>query len=274
MAPFAAATGWVSIMQQRMEEVTEAIERACDALRQGYQVEQLYALRVAMRRLRSMLKPIGSTRSRRFRKTWGGFATITNRARDWDVFLLAARELLQAGPYAAFERRHRGDIGACHEAVIQLLRSEHWRRHLGDWQQYLQHPNGSAHESTLAADPLEQALGRARAALATARAVDDDRAWHKLRIAVKEVRYQAESEAGGAAADPARSELTEHCKVLQSLLGAWHDCVVQLQMLEAFEPAPEHATLQAVIEARRVQRLAEIGRTVEGHPLFGISGKS
>jgi len=261
-------------MQQRLEEVTEAIEGASAALRQGYQMEQLYALRVAMRRLRSMLKPIGSTRSRRFRKTWGGFATITNRARDWDVFLLATRELLQTGQYAAFEQRHRDDIDRCHEAVIELVRSQHWRRHLDDWRQYLRHPDGSAHESTLAADPLGQALSRARSALAAALAVDDDRAWHKLRIAVKEVRYQAESEAGNAAADPARTELTEHCKVLQSLLGRWHDCVVQLQMLEEFEPAPEHTALQAVVEERRAQRLAEIGRTVADHPLFEASGKS
>ena len=261
-------------MQQRLEEVTEAIEQAGAELCHGYCVEELYALRVGMRRLRSMLKPIDSTRARRFRKAWSGFATVTNRARDWDVFLMAGRELLTPGHYAEFEQRHRGDFGACQEAIVELVRSEHWRRHLADWRQYLQHPTGSAHESTLAADPLGQALARARAALAAALALDNDRAWHRLRIAVKEVRYQAESEESGAAVDPARAELLEQCKLLQSLLGRWHDCIVQLQMLEEFEEAAEHAALKSSIEQRRVERLAGIEETVVDHPLFEAAGNS
>ncbi len=257
-----------------MEEVTEAIEQAAAELCQGYQVEQLYALRVGMRRLRSMLKPIDSTRARRLRKAWSGFATVTNRARDWDVFLLASRELLTTGQFTAFERRHCNDFGACQEAVVELVRSGHWRRHLSDWRQYLQHPDGSAHESALAADPLGQALTRARNALATALALDSDRAWHKLRIAVKEVHYQAESEVRDTAMEPERSELLEHCKFLQSLLGRWHDCIVQLQMLEEFEQAPEHAVLKSSIEQLRAERLAGIEGTVSGHPLFETTGSS
>jgi CHAD domain-containing protein len=261
-------------VQNRLQEVTEAIEQAGSELCLGYQAEQLYALRVGMRRLRSLLKPIDSTRARRFRKAWSGFATVTNRARDWDVFLLASQELLSEGQYAAFERRHRDDFGACREAVVEMVRSEHWRRHLADWRQYLQHPNGSAQESAEAADPLGQALTRARAALAHALALDNDRAWHKLRIAVKEVRYQAESEAHATAMDPARAELLEHCKLLQSLLGRWHDCVVQLQMLDEFEAAPEHAALHSATEQRRIERLAAIEETVAGHPLFEAAGNS
>jgi len=266
--------GRTDIVQNRLQEVTEAIEQASAELRQGYQAEQLYELRVSMRRLRSLLKPIGSTRSRRFRKAWSGFATVTNRARDWDVFLLASQELLTARQCAAFEQRHRDDYGASHEAVVELVRSEHWRRHLADWRQYLQHPNGSAEESAQAVDPLGQALARARAALANALALDSDRAWHKLRIAVKEVRYQAESEGQGADIDPAQAELLEHCKLLQSLLGRWHDCIVQLQMLDEFEEAPEHTTLKSAIEQRRIERLAGIEENVADHPLFESDGNS
>ena len=261
-------------MQNRLQEVTEGIEQASAELRQGYQAQQLYALRVGMRRLRSMLKPIDSTRARRFRKAWSGFATVTNRARDWDVFLLASQELLTAPQYAAFEGRHHDDFGACQEAVVELVRSEHWRRHLADWRLYLQHPNGSAQEAALTADPLGQALTRARAALANALALDNDRAWHKLRIAVKEVRYQAESEGQGTDMDPAQAELLEHCKHLQSLLGRWHDCVVQLQMIDEFEEAPEHTALKSAIEQRRIERLADVEATVANHPLFEISEKS
>jgi hypothetical protein len=67
-------------VQPRLIEVTTTVEQAAAALRQGYAAEHLYALRVGMRRIRSMLKPLVSTRLRRFRKTWGGFAAVTNSA--------------------------------------------------------------------------------------------------------------------------------------------------------------------------------------------------
>ena len=90
-------------MQQRLTELTAAVEQAATSLRGGYQAEELYALRVGMRRIRSLLKPLDSTRSRQFRKAWGGFAAVTNRARDWDVFLLAAREMLPSAGFAPFK---------------------------------------------------------------------------------------------------------------------------------------------------------------------------
>ena len=257
-------------MHQRMLEVSDAIEQAASALSQGYDREQLYALRVAMRRVRSMLKPIGSQRTREFRKAWGGFAALTNRARDWDVFLLTAAELLPPARYGDFERRHRNPVRASHEAVLELLRTAHWRRHLEEWREYLRHGHGLAAEESAAAAALDRALSKARAALTTALETGDDRAWHKLRIAVKEVRYLAESGEGGAAPDPRLAGVIEQCKLLQSQLGGWHDCVVQLQLLAEMEAALEHGMLSEAIAQRRGQRLAEIERSVAGHPLFGL----
>jgi CHAD domain-containing protein len=236
-------------------------------LQQGYQPEQLYTLRVGMRRIRSMLKPMDSTRSRRFRKTWGGFATVTNRARDWDVFLVAAEDLLPMESFARFKRRHREDLQSSHEAVLELLSSAHWHRHVQDWQQFLVDLDNRAIELSAPA-AIDVALSRARAALAAAQASGDDRAWHKLRIAVKEIRYQSESCAGSGDAGQRQAALAESCKPLQALLGGWHDCVVQLQMLQEMGPAPEHDVLGAVIATRRAERIAEIETTVEGHPLF------
>jgi CHAD domain-containing protein len=99
---------------------------------------------------------------------------------------------------------------------------------------------------------------------------DDDRSWHKFRIAVKEVRYQAESARASANATPdsAHVEIIEGCRELQTLLGGWHDCVAQLHMLDSLEDAPENDALRTVIEQRRVQRLAEIQAAVAGHSLF------
>ena len=104
--------------------------------------------------------------------------------------------------------------------------------------------------------------------MATAQATGEDRAWHKLRIAVKEVRYQSEASAEGVAPGSPQAELIELCKPLQALLGSWHDCVVQLQLLDDMEPSPEHEVLRAAIGQLRAEQLAQIEQTVAGHPLF------
>ncbi len=261
-------------MHQRLTELTEALEQAADSLRDAYQAEQLYALRVGMRRIRSMLKPLGSERSRQFRKAWGGFAAVTNRARDWDVFLLTARELLSGEQFGGFEVRTRHHVSFCHEAVIELIESAPWRRHLQEWRQYLERPHHHEAEELTAPRSLQPALDHARKALAAAQASGDERAWHKLRIAVKEVRYQSESGADGTAANPQQADLIEQCKPLQALLGSWHDCVVQLQILEELEPATDHHHLREAIEQKRVQGLAGIQQAVQDHPLFEPSGSN
>jgi len=260
-------------LHQRLTEVTEDIERAGSALGRGYQPEQLYALRVGMRRVRSMLKSIGSPRARRFRKSWGGFATVTNQARDWDVFLASAAELLPSTGFRRFEQQHRTAVRTCHEAVIELLQSPPWHRHLDDWRHYVGQTADESPDESEQQAALSRALGRARAALTTARREDTDRAWHKLRIAIKEVRYQAESIAGDApAGHVAVQELIEHCKHLQSLLGRWHDCVVQLQMLREMEPTPEQDALQTATDAKRIECLKEIRQALVDHPLFEPAG--
>lgn len=255
-------------MQPRLIEVTTTVEQAAAALRQGYAAEHLYALRVGMRRIRSMLKPLVSTRPRRFRKTWGGFAAVTNSARDWDVFLRAAAELLPPEQYARFEQRHRDTVRASHEAVLELLESAHWRRNLGDWRHYLEQHGADASQPQAGPAPIDHALSGARQALATAQATGEDRAWHKLRIAVKEVRYQSEASAEGVAPGSPQEELIELCKPLQALLGSWHDCVVQLQLLDDMEPSPEHEALRAAIGRLRAEQLALIEQAVAGHSLF------
>lgn len=244
------------------------VEQAAASLDNGYSSEQLYALRVGVRRIRSLLKSIGSPRARRFRKTWRGFAAVTNRARDWDVFLAAAAELLPPGQFASFERRNRERVGRCHEAVIDMLESGHWRRHLQEWRRYLRRCRDDGGRPPRGHPSLARALSNARAALALALERGDDRCWHKFRIAVKEVRYQAES----GTPEAERTEIVEQCKILQSLLGSWHDCVVQLQMLGGLEHTPEHDALLLVVGHRREQRLAEIESAVTGHSLFASAG--
>jgi CHAD domain-containing protein len=110
-------------------------------------------------------------------------------------------------------------------------------------------------------------------ALAPALVQDDDTSWHKFRIAVKEVRYTAERELPGTAAESRVAEVVEICKSFQSLLGGWHDCVVQAQLLEELPPSPLVGELQKFIAERRQQRLAEIRAAAAGQELFRPGGR-
>jgi len=114
-------------MHQTLLEITDGIEQAGERLARAYQPKRLYALRVGIRRTRSILKQIGSYRSRRYRKVWGGFAAVTNDARDWDVFLISCRKLLAATEYAEFSRLNRERVQCSHDAVTAMLQSAHWR---------------------------------------------------------------------------------------------------------------------------------------------------
>ena len=261
-------------MHQRLIELTEELDQSAAALCDAYRAEDLYALRVGMRRIRSLLKPLDSARSRQFRKAWGGFAAVTNRARDWDVFLLTAQELLPADEFGRFAAENREAVQSCHDAVIELLLSAPWRRHLGEWRQYLERTHDHAQDEFTAKESLADAVANARVALAAAQLSDEERAWHKLRIALKEVRYQAETGPGGAPLNAQAADLVEQCKPLQSLLGGWHDCVVQLQLLDELEPAPEHERLRSLIEQKQAADLAEIERTLSDHPMFDDQASS
>ncbi len=249
-------------------EISDVIEQASADLLREYDPERLYALRVSARRTRSILKHIGDHRSRRFRKSWGGFTATTNESRDWDVFLATAEQLLSGDDFTDFSNLNQERVQSCHEAVIEMLRSAPWRRHLEEWRICLERADEDNSDMAQDNDALDRALTKACLVLERALAVDDDRSWHKFRIAVKEVRYVADA----GKDDPQRAlylaGVVETCKVLQTLLGDWHDTVVQLNMLEELEAAPVHDRLATVIKQRKQQFLAEIRDMVAGHPLF------
>jgi CHAD domain-containing protein len=269
-------------MHQDLHTLTQEIRQAARALRRNYEPARLYELRVAIRRIRSMLKHRGSKRARRFRKTWGSFAATTNRARDWDVFSATAEELLSAAALDDFRRACEASQQTSRDKVIRMLESARWRAHLKEWKRFLARAlkhgdrrNGelpaSAQAQSLAErlpGALDAALARARVALILALQEDDDTSWHKFRIAVKEVRYTAEREPPPLAGEPPAAGVVEVFKGLQSLLGGWHDCVIQLQLLDELAPSPLVADLRQSIAERRHQRLAEIREAVASQPLL------
>ena len=238
-------------MEKPLKELTDRVADSAAKLEHRYRARQLHVLRVSIRRIRTYLKHSGAHRARRLRKTWGAFAAVTSEARDWDVFCTTARTLLPPEDYQTFRRLNRKRLRASHQAVKALVVSARWHRHQRDWRAYLKRCAQQARAGDGAPRSLDTALARAGAALAVATELNDDRAWHKFRIAVKETRYIAE------ATDP-RSEHVEQviatCKALQATLGAWHDTVVQLQLLDELEKHPVHKRLRTAI--RRNKKLA------------------
>lgn len=252
-------------MQAPLEQLTERVEHSAEGLRRRYGARRLHILRVGIRRIRTFLKHSSGHRARRLRRTWGAFAAVTGDARDWDVFHRTARALLAADDYRTFQRLNRKRLRESHRAVRDLVASAPWGRHLREWRAYL--ANSAEHAAPAGRRPrtLEAALARAGAALTRATEVNDDRAWHKFRIAVKETRYIAE-----AAPSPSAHvrEVIANCKALQATLGAWHDTVVQLQLLDELPANPVHARLRTLVRRRKLQALSQTRATLSTQSFF------
>ena len=64
---------------------------------------------------------------------------------------------------------------------------------------------------------------------------NNDKHWHKLRIAVKDLRYQLDATPKNQRSATTR-ELLTLCKQIQVDLGEWHDTVVHDQLLRELAP--------------------------------------
>lgn len=259
----------IARMQQRLLEVTQDLHDAQYALLESYNPAQLYAFRVAARRIRSILKQTLNHRSRELRKTWGGMAAVTGSARDWDVFQVTVDKLLEPDAVDEFKRINQDRITAGRSAVIEMLESAPWRRHLEEWNRYLESSNDTAADTLSGHVPLDRVLEKARRRLARAMASNSDRDWHRFRIAVKEIRYVAEANPKA----PGASIAIKTCRSFQTQLGDWHDTVVQLGLLEELPATPLHEKLTVLVQARKVEFLSQIRVKLAGASLFSVQDK-
>jgi len=219
-------------MHQLLVKLTVKVTSVSGRLTGAYRPKDLHRLRISIRRIRSLLKQVSNRNAHHFRKTWGGFAAVTNQARDWDVFLKAARALQSDAEYREFRSMLMPQVLANHEAVIEVLQSAQWQRHLAEWQRFLKLIDDRVIDDGKPQWPVEAALEKARRACQLALAGDDDNAWHKFRIAIKNLRYLADAGIRDPACDQQHLQaVIAACKILQTRLGKWHDTVVQLQMI-------------------------------------------
>ena len=212
----------------------------------GDSPEYVHQVRVAIRRLRSLLKLFAPVLPEAFRQRWTGpwrdLGRGLGEARNWDVFLSETLPPLNAAfPGAAeltrLERHANSRSQAAHLAVRRLLGSPAYSRLLLEFSADLfalgEEPAGQRPLADFAARRLDR---RARQASRLARnlAELDHAGRHRLRIAFKKLRYAIEflAPAGGNGAPYAQSlaRLQEH-------LGRLNDLATARELLAPTLPA-------------------------------------
>ncbi len=262
-------------MHQLLVKLTVKVTKVSDRLTGAYRPKDLHRLRISIRRIRSLLKQVSDRNARHFRKTWGGFAAVTNQARDWDVFLKAARAMLSDAEYQEFRSTLMPQVLANHEAVIEVLQSAQWQRHLAEWQRFLKLIDDRVIGNGKPQWSVEAALAKARRACQLALAADDDKTWHKFRIVIKNLRYIADAGIRDPTCDQQHLQaVIAGCKILQTRLGKWHDTVVQLQMIKEQGPGDDDKTATAkarltnALEQKKHLLLSEIQEILAKQALF------
>ena len=202
----------------------------CSSLLAGYSEEDLHQLRVTLRRVRSALREPPAGNKGDLRRELGTLARATNSARDWDTLVASALNRLEPQELRPLlplleERRE-----AARAQVYRMFQSPRWLAALKalDCEPTLTHSETDS--QAVAAGQLQTKLQNTAAAGRKAMARDDHKSWHKLRIAIKELRYTLDTLPQGPG-ESATARLLDECKSLQTLLGNWHDTVVHRHLL-------------------------------------------
>jgi CHAD domain-containing protein len=240
----------------------------------SYDAEDLHQLRVAMRRIRSLLKQLPGGKARRLRRAWGELAATTNAARDWDTLFSYAGDTLLPAQFDQLRPWLEQHREVTHQWVIAMLQSQQWQdasKHLRETERVAKKQRSAPR---IGRQEFVRAIHKVNAAGRKALAADDDRRWHKLRIRIKELRYTVDR-LGGQLPERQSQTTLEHCKRLQEQLGGWHDTVIHRLLLDTYPAAaqggagPEAAAvsaLQAALE-QRGQQCLETSRMIVASPL-------
>jgi len=206
--------------------------------------DAVHQMRIATRRLRSLLRSFGHVLRRDELEGLGGelrwLGDALGTARDAEVLDAHLRGALEEmppelvlGPTAARVRVHFAPVDArARSAVIEALDSERYLALLDGLDRLLADPPLTAEAGQPAARVLPPAVRRARRRLRTrmrrARGMptgpDRDAALHEARKAAKHARYSAEA-VSPAFGKPAR-RFAKRVRKVQSALGEHHDGVV------------------------------------------------
>ena len=88
---------------QSIRELTGRVLEHSSNLLGNYHPHDLHQFRVCTRRIRALLKRLKSRPAGFFLKSWADLFSVTSRARDLDVFLDSASQLLPTEQFRLFE---------------------------------------------------------------------------------------------------------------------------------------------------------------------------
>ena len=236
-------------MKAKLENLSRSLRKKRHSLLQSYDAEDLHQTRVGLRRMRSHLKSRSGGKARSLRHELGKLADATNPARDWDTLVEKTHAHLDQPTLQLLGEDLRRYQASSHLPALAMLQSDDWSHVLEQWDAYLRrHPPGRVKAGS---DEKTLKKIRERVDHAWLRASHNGapRNWHKLRIALKDLRYRLEADAG-TTGDREASKLLKHCKRLQTLLGDWHDTVIHLQLVREiagdYDPETDIDKLKAV----------------------------
>lgn len=247
------------MFQARTQEQLRALLDHQEGTRAGRDPEELHDYRVAIRRLRSLLKGVPSADPGgvlRDELKW--LASLTSPVRDIDVLLIRL-----TNDAAGFEPAERRAVNV----LVRALRNERaaHRRRLNRALSGKRYAELLAELSSLAQSAVEEAAAGEVPSVRKpyrklALAVDDlgenppDSRLHALRIHGKRLRYAVET--AKPATEPVRrkqlSALVKACKELQDVLGEHQDAVVAATRVRGLADGQDDVTV-ALVAGRLVE---------------------
>ena len=214
-----------------MKNLERKLIKRRDALLRRYDEEDLHQLRITLRRMRSRLKQHSGGKVLNLRRDLGLLAETTNAARDWDTLIVRARKILPEEQFEHLLPRLEQYQQAARQRVLVMLESREWMSAIKRWRQFLdeqrREQSGVNEDREVDLSKILKHVSRARL---KALSRDDEKRWHKLRIAIKELRYALDATPKKVRTKQV-TDIIGLCKALQEDLGDWHDTVVHGQLL-------------------------------------------
>jgi CHAD domain-containing protein len=208
-----------------------AAERS--ALLHCYEDESLHQLRITLRRIRSLLRCNAGHKAQDLRHRLGRLADMTNAARDWDTVVSRARASLSPREFRLLQPWLDTGAAASHRPVLDMLCGDDWTDVAADLKAFFRDAGSTLERDRRKVADLSRPKREICHAWRKVQSRDDNRSWHKLRLAVKELRYKLKALPKDDR-DTAMSAALKHCRQVQEYLGIWHDTVVHLRMVREF----------------------------------------
>lgn len=260
--------------RQSLQRYSEGIEQHLAGAAEGKEPEAIHQVRVSCRRLRTALQVFGPCLAgqpvRRWRKEVKHLLKSLRKARDADIQIQFLEDLLKQAAskpkvLPGLRRlllRLRQKRGRLQKRIRKAVERFVKKNILSEIQSQAAQPGDLQNSSETegigsievwAGAAVGKALEKTTALLQCLQNPKDTKSHHRLRIAVKRLRYTLEIFQPGIEGDLER--FIKPLKKLQTLLGDLNDCVVWLEQIETFSSKEKKRTEAYFGHSRPFRRL-------------------